>query len=230
MTSKNNPSALDPRELCGQLSNCQIENEALGVQVEVLRAHLQSAEQHIACQENKATELSTRLETETKENKLLLKQVEHLTSKLKDERAERLMLTDQLQTERDTHQEELEAQMRSHADRVREDQVKCEMMDLKKRLQEQTSINVKLATQLQAEREVSQALQAESAKLKEELKEQEDKALVALQAIKMLVEEETTGEKVPGKKKKRSVWKRICHSLGLRRKRNERQEESTSTN
>lgn len=65
--------------------------------------------------------------------------------------------------------------------------------------------------------------------LKEVLKEQEDKAIVALQAVEMLVEEDITGEKIAGKEKKRSIWKRICHFLDLRRKRKERQE-SISTN
>ena len=125
--------------------------------------------------------------------------------------------------------------MKSHADTVSEDQelihklralqrALCGMMeqqikDLKIRLDGQTSTNLELATQLQAEKEASQALQAETDKLEEKLKEQEDKALVALQAVELLVEEEISEETIPRKKKKSSGWKRICHFLGLRRKR-----------
>lgn len=100
--------------------------------------------------------------TDTKDIKFLWKQVEHLTTKLRDERAERLKLTNLLQKARDTHQEELEAELKSHTDTMSEDQeltyklraeqgALCEVMeqqikDLKIRLDGQTSINLEHAT------------------------------------------------------------------------------------
>eukprot|EP00064_Thunnus_orientalis_P006543 superscaffoldBa00000685_g6561 len=76
-----------------------------------------------------------------------------------------------------------------------------QIKDLKIRLDGQTSTNLELVTQLQAEKEASQALQEETAKLKEKRKDQEDKALVALQAVELLVEEEITEEIIQRKKK-----------------------------
>lgn len=73
MTFKLNLSARGSNKWAKQLEDCETANEALGTQVEVLKAHLQGAVQHIASQEEKVGELSTRLEMETVENKFLLK-------------------------------------------------------------------------------------------------------------------------------------------------------------
>jgi len=67
-------------------------------------------------------ELSTRLETETKESQFLLKQLECLTTELQKERSLRQELSEQLQQQKDTHQQQLEAERKSHAEKVREDQ------------------------------------------------------------------------------------------------------------
>lgn len=189
--------------------DCEIENQALCTQVEVLKAHLQTAEQHIACQEEKVTELSARLEAEMKNNMSLSKQMEDLINELQRERAERLELDDQLQEERASYQAE---------------------RGLKTRLEQQTSSNVEIATQLEADKEMSQALQAETAKLKEELKTQEEKTLVALMAVELLVEEEISVDKAPEIKKKSSLWKRICHFFGLRSRNNRSWEEVSTSN
>lgn len=67
--------ALGSKQLAKQLKDCKWANEFLCAQVKVLKAHLQGKEQHTACQEEEVSELSTRLETETKDNKSLWKQV-----------------------------------------------------------------------------------------------------------------------------------------------------------
>lgn len=82
MTFRLSLSVLGSNKWAKQLKDCKATNKAVGTQVEVSKAHLQGTEQHIACQEGKVTELSTRLETETKENKSLPKQVEHLSTEL----------------------------------------------------------------------------------------------------------------------------------------------------
>lgn len=60
---------LAPKSGGEQVKHCEIVHEAPGTQVEVLKAPLQKAEQHVACQEEKVTERSTRQETETKQIK-----------------------------------------------------------------------------------------------------------------------------------------------------------------
>eukprot|EP00064_Thunnus_orientalis_P018100 superscaffoldBa00004056_g18191 len=126
-------------------------------------------EQHIAYKEEKVNELSTRLEAETKENKFLWKKVERLTSEIQGEKARNLKLSDQLQQVRDTHEEQLETERKSHAERVSEDEemlnklraeqealhqtMEQQLENIKTRLGEQTSTSLELATQLQAEKE-----------------------------------------------------------------------------
>lgn len=117
-----NLSASGSNKWAKQPEDCEIANEAPGTQVEVLKAHLQDAEQHIAYQEEKVSELSTRLDTETKENNSLWKQVEYLTNGLQEESSLKLELSEQLQQQKDSHQQELEAEKKSHAEKAREDQ------------------------------------------------------------------------------------------------------------
>ena len=174
MSDKVNPSVLDPEMEARQRIDCKIKNEALWIQVEVLKAHLLSAEQHIVCKEQKVTELSARLEAETKENKFLWKEVVRLSNEILGVKARNLKLSDQLQQERNIHQDVLETERNSHAERVSEDQemlnklraeqealhqtMEQQSKNLKTRLEQQTSTNLELATQLQAEKEASQAL------------------------------------------------------------------------
>ncbi|XP_044033091.1 trichohyalin-like [Siniperca chuatsi] len=231
MTFKLTLSAFGYNNWAKQLEDREKENEALGTQVEMLKAHLQGAEQHIACKEEKVGELSTRLESETKENKFLWKQVEQLTNNLQKERSVSLELTEQLQQQKGALQQELEAEKRSHAERVRVDQeliqrlrdeqdaLRQELETLETKLGDLTSTNLKLATKLKTEEVVSQALQREFSQLNKELKEQEEE---------FLPEPEVFEEKLPEKKKRRSVWKRVRHFLGLRKKNERREKESTS--
>lgn len=208
-----------------QLKECETANKALGTQVEVLKVHLQDAEQHIAFQEEKVNELFTRLDTGTKENKSLWKQVEYLTNGLQKELSGRLELSEQLQQQKDTHQQELEAEKKSHTEKVKEDQeliqglkdeqdaLRQQLEGLKTRLEELASANLELATKLKAEKEISQALQRETARLKEELKEPKEESFTVLQALELVPEPEVSEEKLQEKKKRHSAWKRILFRL-----------------
>lgn len=62
------------------------EKESLFNQVERLKTQLKSALEHIASQDQNVAELSTKLESEIKENKTLWDQVEYLTTELNRER------------------------------------------------------------------------------------------------------------------------------------------------
>lgn len=122
----------------------------------MLKVHLQDAEQHITCQEENVSE------------------VEYLTNELQKERTWRLELSEQMQQQKDTRQQELEAEKKSHAGKVRGDQeliqglkdeqdaLRQELEGLKTRLEELASTNLEFATKLKSEEEVSQALQGET--------------------------------------------------------------------
>jgi len=90
-----------------------------------------------------------------------------------------------------------------------------------KRLEELT------LTKIKAEEEVSQALQRETLQLREDLKEQEEESLAVLQTLKLIPEPEVSEEKLP-EKKRCSVWKRVRHFLGLRKKSKQRQESTSN--
>ncbi len=133
--------------------------------------------------------------------------MEQLTREPQKERSLRLELTEQFQQQQDTHQQELETEKQSHTERVRVDQelvrglrdkqdaLRQELESLEARLEELTSTNLKLATKLQAEEEVSQALQREIAQLNEELREQVEESLTVLQALELVPEPEVSEKK-----------------------------------
>lgn len=108
-----------------------------------------------------------------------------MTHKLEKEQTWRVELSEWLRQQKDTHQRGLRAEKKFHAEKVSKDQeliqglwdeqdFLCqELQGLKTKLKELASTNVELATELQAEEEVSQVLlQKKTAQLKEEQKEQ----------------------------------------------------------
>ncbi len=108
-----------------------------------------------------------------------------------------------------TYHQELETDTQSHAERVRVDEelirgLRDEQDALRQEPGSKTGgadLNLKLDTKLQAEEEVSQALQREIAQLNEELREQEEESLTVLQALELVPEPKVSEEKLPETKK-----------------------------
>lgn len=76
------------------------ERQSHVIQVDELKTQFQIAVEHISCLEQKITELSTKLESETKENRKLWDQVEYLTIQLHKEKNCRKKQTHLYQKER----------------------------------------------------------------------------------------------------------------------------------
>ncbi len=78
---------LGPYRLAQKLKDCQLEKEALEKQVKELKAELQSAENHIACQEEKLEQLTTKLERQMIQTESLRRQAEDLKNNFLQEKS-----------------------------------------------------------------------------------------------------------------------------------------------
>lgn len=100
--------------------------------------------------------LSTKLETEVKNNEFLTNEKECLTAELEKERTRRTTLDDELQKQKDAHMQENEAMKKSTAEK----------------LDSLVKVNSELKCNLQTEKDVNQSLKEETARLSTALEAQ----------------------------------------------------------